>query len=166
MFIKIAAVLLVLLLPVVGHAQKWRDPVWRDMFNQPSYKNQESPRNLPKDSVPIKGKIVKILKFDPRIDRFQNPVSTPTGKQLAHGKFLWDTYCFPCHGITAMGNGPIAAKGMPAPPLINDFYRFRSDAYLWATVLQGGPLMPGYAEAISTQEAWLVVDYIRSLQRQ
>ena len=150
--------------PSLAFAEKWRDPVYRDMFNQPSYKYGEAPRNLPKDSVPVQGKQVEINRYDPKIDEVANPISTQT--DLEHGKFLFETYCAVCHGVTGKGDGKLLSKGIPGPSLVMDFYKQKSDGFLWGTILQGGAIMPDYADSISSKEAWEVVNYVRSLQKQ
>ncbi len=164
---------IVLLLAVVGvfapssaFAEKWRDPIYRDMFDQLNYKFGEKPRKLPADSVPISGKMVKVGLYDfAAIDAIANPISQPTEASLKHGKFLFETFCFPCHGKTGLGDGPLLTKGMPGPNLQTDMYKEKTDGFLWTRILQGtGALMPGHAEAMTQKEAWEVVNYIRSLQ--
>lgn len=162
-----AVAALVLAAPALSQAEAWRDPVYRDMFNQLHIKYGEQPgRNLPADSVSTAGKKVKISRFDPAIDSLANPVSRPTEKQVAQGQLLFETYCFPCHGKQGKGDGPIASKGMPGPDLTMDFYKQKSDGFFWATILQGtGAMMPAQAEALSQDDAWQIVNYLRSLQK-
>ena len=165
---SIAVVLMVALAaPVVAMAEQWRDPVYRDMFNQLHIKYGEQPgRNLPADSVPTSGKKVKVSRFDPAVDSIANPISQPTERQIANGQVLFETYCFPCHGKTGKGDGPISSKGMPGPDLTMDFYKQKSDGFFWATILQGtGVMMPSQAEAMTQDEVWQVVNYLRSLQK-
>lgn len=158
------AIIASLVLPSAAQAEKWRDPVYKDMFNMPSFKYGEAPRNLPKDSVPVQGRSVEISRYDPAIDTVANPVSGQT--DLSHGKFLFETYCYSCHGIKGGGDGPLLSKGLPGPSLVSDFYKQKSDGFIWATILQGGAIMPPYYDSMSRKEAWEVVNYIRSLQNQ
>ena len=80
---------------------------------------------------------------------------------------LFDTDCAPCHGATAMGDGPVAAHtAVPATDLTAGPSIARSDGYLYATIRNGGTVMPAYADAMSATERWQVVLYLRQLQRE
>lgn len=97
-------------------------------------------------------------------ERLRNPVE-PTDASIENGKRLFDIYCALCHGPDGKGGGPIATKFVPPPDLTLDIFRQRTDGFLYATVRDGGALMPGQAEALSPQERWDIVNYIRRLQR-
>jgi mono/diheme cytochrome c family protein len=43
-------------------------------------------------------------------------------------------------------------------------FRQRTDGFLYATIRDGGALMPGQGEALSPRERWDVVNYLRVLQ--
>ena len=132
------------------------------MQKQPSVRPQEDPRLPPPGSVPRQGK-------EPAMDRIQagerlrNPVE-PTTASIESGRRLFQTYCALCHGPDAKGGGPVAAKFVPPPDLTLEIFRQRSDGFLYATIRDGGALMPGQGEALSAQERWDVVNYIRRLQ--
>ena len=72
----------------------------------------------------------------------------------------------PCHGAEAKGGvtGPVAAKFIPPPDLTNtDFQKARTDGYWHSYIMVGGAVMPSYGEALSSQEAWDIVNYLRTL---
>jgi mono/diheme cytochrome c family protein len=76
------------------------------------------------------------------------------------------TFCTPCHGPEAKGGvtGPVATKFIPPPDLTNtDLQRQRTDGYWHSYIVVGGAVMPAYGEAVSSQEAWHIVNYLRSL---
>jgi mono/diheme cytochrome c family protein len=90
-----------------------------------------------------------------------NPVDS-----VALGKERFDVFCTPCHGAEAKGGvtGPVATKFIPTPDLTNaELQRQRTDGYWHSYIMVGGAVMPAYAEALSSQEAWHIVNYLRSL---
>ncbi|MBI3636638.1 MAG: cytochrome c [Candidatus Rokubacteria bacterium] len=94
-----------------------------------------------------------------------NPVK-PTAESLALGKQHYGTFCVPCHGPEAKGGttGPVATRFIPTPDLTNaELQRQRTDGYWHSYIVVGGAVMPAYGEALSSQEAWHIVNYLRSL---
>ena len=94
-----------------------------------------------------------------------NPVK-PTPESVAVGKERFETFCVPCHGPEAKGGvtGPVAVKFVPPPDLTNvAFQGARTDGYWHSYIMVGGAVMPAYGEALSSQEAWSVVNYLRTL---
>jgi mono/diheme cytochrome c family protein len=97
--------------------------------------------------------------------KIPNPVK-PTRESVAVGKERFDVFCLPCHGAEAKGGvtGPVATKFIPPPDLTNaELHRQRTDGYWHSYIMVGGAVMPAYGEALSSQEAWHVVNYLRSL---
>ncbi len=105
------------------------------------------------------------------------PPAPPMTADLAtKGKQVWDKMqCAACHGDTGQGNGASAATlrddwGFAAPP--HDFTRGSlkvgdapEDLYrAFMTGLSGSP-MPSFADSISTEDAWALVAYVRSLRK-
>src|SRR5207237_7024082 len=85
---------------------------------------------------------------------------------LAIGRERCATFCVPCHGPEAKGGvtGPVATKFIPPPDLTNaELQRQRTDGYWHSYIVVGGAVMPAYGEALSSQEAWHIVNYVRSL---
>ena len=96
-------------------------------------------------------------------DTFPFPV---TAEVLARGRERFDIFCAPCHGPEAKGGvtGPVATKFIPPPDLTNaELHRQRTDGYWHSYIMVGGAVMPAYGEALSSHEAWHVVNYLRSL---
>jgi mono/diheme cytochrome c family protein len=94
-----------------------------------------------------------------------NPVKA-TRDSVAVGKERFDVFCLPCHGAEAKGGvtGPVATKFIPPPDLTNaELHRQRTDGYWHSYIMVGGAVMPAYGEALSSQEAWHIVNYLRSL---
>ncbi len=97
--------------------------------------------------------------------KMPNPVK-PSPESIALGRDRFVTFCTPCHGPEAKGGvtGPVATKFIPPPDLTNtDLQRQRTDGYWHSYIVVGGAVMPAYGEAVSSQEAWHIVNYLRSL---
>jgi len=97
-----------------------------------------------------------------------NPVK-PTAESIALGKEHFLVFCAPCHGAEAKGGvtGPVATKFIPPPDLTNaELHRQRTDGYWHSYIIVGGAVMPAYGEALSSQEAWHIVNFLRSLAPQ
>jgi mono/diheme cytochrome c family protein len=97
--------------------------------------------------------------------REPNPVK-PTEASIALGRQNFHTFCVPCHGPEAKGGttGPVAVKFIPTPDLTNaDLQKQRTDGYWHSYIVAGGAVMPSYGEALSSQEAWHIVNYLRTL---
>jgi len=97
--------------------------------------------------------------------KMPNPVKA-TPESIALGRERFTTFCVPCHGPEAKGGvtGLVATKFIPPPDLTNaDLQRQRTDGYWHSYIVVGGAVMPAYGEAVSSQEAWHIVNYLRSL---
>lgn len=153
----IAAILLACA-AVRAHAWPWNT----DMYSQPSVKPQQDTRKPPPDSQPVTGR-EKTLSREAASKELKNPIKADA-RSLSRGKPLFMTYCSPCHGVEAKGDGPVTKKFPPPPDLHLDIFRKRTDGWIYATIRDGGPLMPAYGEALSERERWDVVNYLRKLQ--
>ena len=124
-------------------------------------------RNFPMPSGVIPRGAVAIIPKDQRdvAAREPNPVKA-TEASIALGRQNFHTFCVPCHGPEAKGGttGPVAVKFIPTPDLTNaELQKQRTDGYWHSYIVVGGAVMPAYGEALSSQEAWHIVNYLRSL---
>jgi mono/diheme cytochrome c family protein len=92
-----------------------------------------------------------------------NPVpSTPAS--IAVGEQRFQTFCAPCHGPRGKGDGLVSAKFVPPPDLGNaGLQKVRTDGYWYSYISVGGAVMPAYGEALSPEERWHVVNFLRTL---
>lgn len=147
---------------VIGVSLAYGWPWSPDMDKQPSIRPQEAPLPPPAGAVPRQGR-------EPHMDRVKagerlgNPVQ-PTAASIENGKRLFLIYCALCHGPDAKGGGSVAPKFIPPPDLTLELFQQRPDGFLYATIRDGGALMPGQREALSPRERWDVVNYLRVLQ--
>jgi mono/diheme cytochrome c family protein len=94
-----------------------------------------------------------------------NPIKTSEAS-VALGQQHYITFCVPCHGAEGKGGvtGPVATKFIPTPDLTNAaLQKQRTDGYWHSYIVAGGAVMPAYAEALSSDEAWHIVNYLRAI---
>ncbi len=95
----------------------------------------------------------------------KNPV-TATPESAAKGQKTYTTYCAVCHGSGGKADGFLAATLDPKPAdLTGKKSRMHPDGDLFWKISQGKGTMPGWAEALSEEDRWHLVNYIRSLQK-
>ena len=86
----------------------------------------------------------------------RNPVPA-NSNSIAAGKKLFDNYCVPCHGMNAKGNNGVAAD-LTAPAA-----QSQTDGALFWKISQGHSPMPSFANTLTAQQGWDVINYIRTL---
>jgi hypothetical protein len=91
-----------------------------------------------------------------------NPTA-PNARSLESGRKYYQINCEVCHGISGNGRGPALAYGMPAPSLLTDITKNRTDGYIYGMIRNGRNLMPTY-DRIEDMDRWDVVNYVRALQ--
>jgi cytochrome c553 len=154
----ISTVGLVLIAASLAYGWPWST----DMDEQPSIRPYEEPRLPPAGSIPRRGKEPPMNRLEAG-ETLRNPVP-PTAKSVENGKQLFQIYCALCHGPDGKGGGPVANKFVPPPDLTLEIFRQRTDGFIYGTIRNGGALMPGQGEALSPQERWDIVNYIRHVQ--
>ena len=92
----------------------------------------------------------------------ENP-NPATPASIATGKEMFETYCVLCHGDGGHGDGPVSEKFLKPPDLPSIMGR-RTDGYLYATIRNGGVVMPPHGYRIPPAERWDLVNYLRSIQ--
>jgi mono/diheme cytochrome c family protein len=163
--------LLLLIAPSLAHAWPWD----RDMMNQISIKPQESfdeanpgMKVFPKRSVPVPGTTVYVKDFD-AATKMSNSVPVDA-KSVDMGGRLFAIYCTPCHGKSGTGDGYVGAKLILKPYNLtssNDQHPWNTkeypDGYIFGMMTFGGAVMPSYANDLSANERWNVVNYVRTV---
>lgn len=100
---------------------------------------------------------------------FTNPFAGQSAPVvMARGQVMYQRQCTVCHGSQGEGNGPAVGPGKYpfAPPLNGQATAARSDGYLYAVITAGRGLMPPYGPAITHEDRWAIVNYVRRLQSQ
>jgi len=120
---------------------------------------------MPANVVPRGGELVIPKEQRDVAAKKPNPIKmSPASVQIGREHFT--TFCTPCHGPEAKGGvtGLVATKFIPTPDLTNpELQKQRTDGYWHSYIVAGGAVMPSYSEALSSEEAWHVVNYLRSV---
>lgn len=96
----------------------------------------------------------------------KNPVK-PTPENLASAKKFFGFDCAMCHGVTGDGKGDLA----PSMSLkMNDWHDSSvlakiSDGEMFDIILKGKGKMTGEGDRLSSEKAWGLVNYVRSLAK-
>ncbi len=93
-----------------------------------------------------------------------NPLE-PTPTVLAHGKFVYESFCIACHGAKGAGDGKVTALFPKPPSLMTQKVRDWPDGQLVHRPMRGQNSMPSHARQIDQSEAWAVVLWIREMQK-
>jgi mono/diheme cytochrome c family protein len=95
------------------------------------------------------------------------PPSTP---DLTTGAGIYQSKCQPCHGDAGMGDGPkapqVRQQGGQVAKLADPALHSQAKPSDWFEVVSNGRiqnLMPGFADSLSPQERWDVVNYVWAL---
>lgn len=158
-----------LMLAVAIAIAAWPSPAmcfpWSiDMYRGPEVQPYaEAPRVTPADTIPVHGGEPP-MSLEQATIKMHNPLQ-PTPENIAKGKAQFITYCAPCHGESAQGNGPVAhILAKPPKNLIAGTSKDLPDGYIYGAIRDGVLSMPSYAEEMPAEQRWQVVMYIRSMQ--
>ncbi len=99
-------------------------------------------------------------------EELRNPFVRTDVRALARGEQVFTSFCVPCHGAGARGDGPVAARGVPPPPslLAEHATQVLKDGQIFHILTYGQNNMASYASQISREDRWRVILYVRSLQ--
>jgi mono/diheme cytochrome c family protein len=120
---------------------------------------------MPAGVIPRGGELIYPKEQRELATKQPNPIKMSPAS-VAIGKERFMTFCMPCHGPEAKGgvSGLVATKFIPTPDLTSpELQKQRTDGYWHSYVMVGGAVMPSYAEALSSTEAWHVVNFLRSV---
>lgn len=95
----------------------------------------------------------------------KSPVDV-THDGLKRGQERYGIYCAVCHGDVGDGKGIVIDKGfVPPPSFHSDKIRNYLDGQLFDFISNGVRNMPSYKAQIPVKDRWLIVNYLRVLQR-
>jgi mono/diheme cytochrome c family protein len=90
-----------------------------------------------------------------------------TAERLARGAERYRIYCQPCHDKRGDGKGILFQRAnVPTASFHADKLRAAPDGHLFDVITNGLGLMPAYRWPIPPEDRWLIVAYVRELQRQ
>ena len=103
-------------------------------------------------------------KADPAALKLKNPVSA-TAASIEKGKSIYDVNCTVCHGKSGKGDGPAAGALTPNPAdHTSEKVQSQTDGELFWKISEGRGAMVSWKNAISEEDRWNLVNYIRSLK--
>jgi mono/diheme cytochrome c family protein len=144
----------------MGLVTRWTN----NMFETQRVMPQERVFAMPPGTVPRGGGELVIPKEERELAAARrNPVAA-TPESIGRGGALYAVYCTPCHGPGGKGDGLVTPKFVPPPDLTNaDLQKGRTDGYWQSYLTVGGAVMPSYGEALTSEERWHVVNFLRTL---
>jgi mono/diheme cytochrome c family protein len=101
-------------------------------------------------------------------EKYDQPVSLGTAKQLEQGEEIFTKYCVTCHGSSGKGDGPGAVALQPKPadftnPEHSSYYSNQGRIYLIKKGIKG-TAMAAWESILSEEEIFSVYVYINSLK--
>jgi len=100
-------------------------------------------------------------------DELRSPFALIQPDHIARGQFLFSNFCVHCHGLAALGDGPVTKRGFPPPPsLLAPHARDIKDGQIFHIITFGQANMPPHAAQISPEDRWALIAYVRSVQAQ
>jgi mono/diheme cytochrome c family protein len=89
----------------------------------------------------------------------------PVTRQLLElGRTRFDIHCAVCHGYLADGVSLVARNMAIRPPPSLLARAQQTDGWYFQVMSEGFGVMPSYASALSPEERWAIVAYLRALQ--
>lgn len=96
----------------------------------------------------------------------KNPFTDATPGARGRGQFVFQNFCVVCHGTAGKGDGPVALRGFPPPPLLTAPHAVGlADGQIFHILTYGQKNMPSYAAQLSRDDRWKVILYVRSLEK-
>lgn len=91
----------------------------------------------------------------------------PNADSVAEGKQYYTTLCVPCHGETGKGDGPVGLTLNPRPAdlSLHAVPGVHTDGKLFEWISDGypGSVMPAFGQALTEEQRWHIVNYLRTL---
>ena len=99
-----------------------------------------------------------------RSDQKKNPIPADA-QSLALGKEVFVQNCLPCHGASGKGDGPASQALETRPGDLTNAQRMGSqtDGALFWKIGEGKGPMPQWKDAITDEDRWRVINYVRTL---
>jgi copper resistance protein D len=106
------------------------------------------------------------LAVDANPATYLRPAVPYAAASVVSGQALYRTHCQACHGVAGYGDGP-AGTGLPRRPADltaqHAADHTAGDLFWWLTHGIPGSGMPGFADRLSLDERWDVINFVRAL---
>jgi mono/diheme cytochrome c family protein len=145
----------ILLLPGLSRGQE----------KQPQQGTQQTQTTEPSTEAPPAQAVPHQFVFTPEQKALKNPEKF-TEESVAKGKKLFATQCAMCHGKTGNGKGDLAAVMRVKPPDFTnpETLAARTDGEIFTIINVGSSSMPAEAKRLKTNQAWDLVNFLRTLE--
>jgi mono/diheme cytochrome c family protein len=130
-------------------------------------------RGQPQGSVPTTGAVIMPYQVSyahtlgavDSMSYLKNP-EPPTQASVDRGWKYFQINCAVCHGNAGAGDGPVqhAPFNIPAPSLLSDITKARTDGYIFGQIRNGGTFTMPTMNRIDERDRWHVINYVRGLQ--
>jgi mono/diheme cytochrome c family protein len=118
---------------------------------------------MPQGSIPVRDSI-QVLRTTKPAD-LHNPVPANT-ESVAQGRQRYEYFCIHCHGPKADGNGTVGQSFYPLPAnLASPYVQKQSDGELFYKIYFGFKRHPELIYTVAGDDRWLIINYIRSLDK-
>lgn len=130
------------------------------MADQPRYEAYEPTSNERSSARIPPAQTVKFRETDGYAERPEL-----TAELLERGQERYTIYCALCHGERGRGDGRIVQRGLPAPPSFHEpRLKDAPDSHFWSAITNGAGRMYPYADRVSPEDRWAIVEWIRVIQ--
>ena len=120
---------------------------------------------LPVEGTVARGFLPYIYPGDPEgAAGLPNPV-LPTNQVLKQGQRQYAIHCQVCHGAAGEGDNFLQGQYPRPPSLHSSKIREWTDGQLFHVITEGQNVMPPYRSKVLEKDRWMIVHYIRALQR-
>lgn len=110
------------------------------------------PYRLPKDSLTYAAANIT------------SPLDT-SSVHLVQGQALYTSYCYPCHGATGQGDGPVAEVYLGVPAFTSPLLQGITEGHIFHVITHGKGRMYPYGSQVSIEDRWKIVRYVQTLQQ-
>ncbi len=156
--------------------------IFADMDRQPKLRPQTGTEIFSdgfSSRLPVEGTVARGAAYQdspvntgkiPGTTNWVETIPLPVTEQLmARGQQRFQINCAPCHGAQGDGKGITTKFGMTVIADLHDATSRKvvqqPDGQIFNTISYGKTLMGPYAAALSIEDRWAVVAYVRALQR-
>ena len=160
----VASFLALLVTAVGAHALPFND----DMVDS-QIKTGQAMRALPAGSIPL-GSLNPMFGDRAEAEALTNP-KKGDAESIRKGKPLFGLYCEACHGEPKKTDYKPSHIQLGAPNLADALYdedasdgQTRTDGQIFRAIYFGNLIMPAVGWKISPDEAWDIINYVRSVQ--
>lgn len=103
---------------------------------------------------------------NPKAAALKNPMK-PTPDSIRRGRQEYQRACRHCHGVTGLGDGPLAPKNPSPANLTDDKWEYgSSDGEIFTIIsngVGGNSEMKGVRSEVTANDRWNIVNFLRSI---